>query len=131
MSAPSLPASLGSVEIASLISSALYGVMLGQYYTYYKAGFNDRWLVKGLVCIRLRSEWIMHSYSELAGHFRIVSQSISMYRSGYAHNRSLLAASSRALTSWFSGSFYTCLQSLISATRPVSSNELLLTQYKR
>jgi len=45
----SVDLSLGTIELGVLLSTVLYGVMVVQSYTYYRAGFKDPWLVKALV----------------------------------------------------------------------------------
>jgi len=46
---PSLDASLGAIEIGVIVSSALFGLLIVQCYTYYQADFKDEWFLKTLV----------------------------------------------------------------------------------
>jgi len=58
MSGTSLDLSLGPIELGTLVSTMLCGVMMVQCYTYYQARFNDKRFLRSLVSRQL----IMVSY---------------------------------------------------------------------
>jgi len=43
--------SLGAIELGVLFSALLFGLVIVQLYTYYRACFNDGWLINTLVSI--------------------------------------------------------------------------------
>jgi len=49
MAEPHLDDSLGAIELGIVFSTALYGVVFVQCYTYYQAGFKDSVYLKALV----------------------------------------------------------------------------------
>ena len=53
MSTPGLDLSLGPIEFGVLVATLLYGVMIVQCYTYYKADFKDSLAMELLVCAKI------------------------------------------------------------------------------
>jgi len=44
-----LDKSLGAIEVGVLVSTILFGFFIAQCYTYYQAGFKDKWIIQALV----------------------------------------------------------------------------------
>jgi hypothetical protein len=81
--ADDLNVTLGAVELGTMLSSVLYGIILIQAYKYYQASFkNDGYLLKWMVWAYVATErpsLILSNFVNYLGRFAVVHPSFLAY----------------------------------------------------